>query len=358
MARPPSFAVVQNILPFETSDLDAALISLWKDSPTLAFERWRRTRGASNKWSFAERSIVQHCSMFRQFLAALDVANTNLLSAESLTIEKFLLDLRGVVPLHRRPALAQSALMLGGTPGVVIPPTTPASNITVRRYVQLLAETYSYLASTGLRRGNPMIPLLKIYGKPEAPPIISYLTAGQEQALIKLIADMPKETWKQERDTTILAVLLGSGLALSELVALKIRDVHVDDYEPGIEVAATGLTHAHVAPIAPFAIEHVTHWLSRRQLEPIQGDVLFPGTAVGKNYDTSRVYELVSKALEIVESNGQHRGPATLRNTFARRQLFYGADSAQVQKWMGLATDRTIVKLLRTLPGSVTSKVV
>ena len=358
MARPPAFAVVQNILPFETPDLDAALSTLWKKSPPLAFERWRRTRRASNKWSFSERSIVQHCSMFRQYLAALDVANTNLLAADSITIESFLLGLRGVVPLHRRPALLQVALAPSAGPALASPPSTPASNITVRRYVQLLAETYDYLASTGLRRGNPMIPLLQIYGKPEAPPIISYLTAGQEQALIKLIAEMPKETWKQERDTTILAVLLGSGLALSELVALKIRDVHVDDYEPGIEVAASGLTHAHVAPIAPFAIQHVTHWLSRRQLEPIHGDVLFPGTAVGKNYDTTRVYELVSKALETIESNGQHRGPATLRNTFARRQLFHGADSAQVQKWMGLATDRTIVKLMRTLPGSVSSKVV
>ena len=357
MARPRTFAVVQSILPFETPGLDAALVSLWKESPTLAFERWRRTRRAANKWSYSERSIVQHCSMFRQYLAALEVANTDLLSADSLTIEKFLLALRGVVPLHRRPTLPQDDLGSSVGSGQAAP-STPASNITVRRYVQLLAETYDYFASTGLRRGNPMIALLPIYGKPEAAPIISYLTAGQEQALIKLIADMPKVAWKEERDATILAVLLGSGLALSELVALKIRDVHVDDYEPGIEVAATGLTHAHVAPIAPFAVAHVTHWLSRRQLEPIPGDVLFPGAATGKNYAGSRIYDLVSKALTIIESNGQHRGPATLRNTFARRQLFHGADSVQVQQWMGLATDRTIVKLLRTLPGSVTSKVI
>jgi len=62
------------------------------------------------------------------------------------------------------------------------------------------------------------------------------------------------------------------------------------------------------------------------------------------------VYLITRAALEASGFAGKQRGPQTLRNTFIRRQLWNGKEPAVVMAWTGLASQRTIKKLLRTLP--------
>lgn len=302
---------------------------IWAQDPEAAFSEWRRNRVTSYQWAFSERSIAQHCSMFGQYLAYLEKRRISFLAVSSSVLEDFLESLQG---------LPQEGL------------STVASGITVRRYVQLLAETYDYLAKTGVNPVNPMLPLMPFYALPEADPDISFLTKGQEESLIEFLQNRSTETWKEHRNTAILWALLGAGLTLSEVVALRTFDVLVDDYVASIRVAASKTSVAHTVPISHFAIEPLSTWIERQKKTPAAGNWLFPGTAGGSAFSTSRVYRLVQETLGQVGYYGKHSGPAVLRNTFARGHIHNGASSEQIRSWLGLSSDRTFKKLRQTLP--------
>lgn len=65
---------------------------------------------------------------------------------------------------------------------------------------------------------------------------------------------------------------------------------------------------------------------------------------------TREVYLITRAALEASGFKGKQRGPQTLRNTFIRRQLWFRRDAATINAWTGLASERTIRKIRRTLP--------
>jgi site-specific recombinase XerD len=163
---------------------------------------------------------------------------------------------------------------------------------------------------------------------------------------------MPTGAWREQRDGAILATLLGCGPTVSELLALSVDDLQLDDYAPAVQIASAGLTHGHTAPIAEVARPLLAAWHARRLREPLDGDLLFPAAQSGRPLSAVSVYQLVRDALDAIGFAGRHRGPQTLRNTFARRQLFHGVDAQQLQGWLGLETSRTLDKLRRTLPGT------
>lgn len=338
----------------------------WHAEPLEAFKAWRRTKDAANQHRFSERSIEQHSAMWANFLKYLVDHGANIESVQPDGVEGFLKKLRGrKIKENER---ARLPLAPGEEPA--------ASHSTVNRYAKLLAETFEHLAELKVRRGNPVAPVAKMFTKPEAPPAPEFLNREQESALLDYIARLPTGDWKEERDRALLYLLLASGPTVGEAARLRIDDVQVGDYAPAVNLPNHDLTHAHAAPIAPFAIEPLVNWRNRRlralerhqdlekqglpsppsNEEAIPGSILFPSTSTkGEELEASVIYTIVRDALNAIRFPGKSRGPQTLRNTFARRQLFHNADPLEVQRWLGLASDKTINKILRTLPGTKTS---
>lgn len=353
----------------DPSQTDEPLIALWKADPLLAFEKWRKTMLASNMHAFSERSIEQHTAMWAHFLDYLATRKDHIQTVQSDVVEAFLKQLRG------RPVKSNDRSRLPLTPGE--PP--PASHSTIGRYTKLLMETFNLLRELKIRQGNPVAPLVNIHTKPQAPPGVDFLSRDQEKALLCHIAGLPVDDWKSERDRALLYLLLASGPTVGELIRLRIDDLSTGDDIRSIHIPSHDLTHAHAAPIAPFAIEALVKWKERRlraltrceainrqsvslpaqdhEEEAIPGSILFPSTSNGASLESSVVYNIVRHALDAIEFPGKSRGPQTLRNTFARRQLYNNANPEEVSRWLGLITDKTVKKLLRTLPGTKTSTV-
>ena len=341
------------------------LCARWDADPLNAFIEWRRTKKAANTYPYSERSIEQHSAMWANFMNYIATYGERIQTVQPDRIEAFLTQLRGrKIKTNDRSRLP---LATGDTP--------MASHATVSRYTKLLFEAFRHLAEIKGRRGNPVAPLEKMYTKPEAPPAVEFLNRDQEAALLDHIARMPVNDWKDHRDRTLLYLLLASGPTVGELVRLRIDDIQIGDYAPMITLSSHDLTHAHSAPIAPFAMEPLVGWRDRRlcalkhyeefqhrgelsladSAEIMPGSIFFPSTGLGATLEASVVYNTVRDALDAIHFPGRSRGPQTLRNTFARRQLFNNADPADVTRWLGLVSDKTMTKLFRTLPSTKTS---
>lgn len=310
-------------------------IELWQSAPEHAFEAWRRSGITRYQWAYSERSIRQHCSMFKQYLNFLAPRNVHCLAADSDHLDMFLQNLTdqpGPRAVLNRPARLPS----------------PASAITERRYVQLLAETYDHLAQISLVPMNPMLALMDQYATLEADSAITYLTIEQEAKLLKHLDSLPMGNWKAHRNGAMLLLLLSSGVTLAELIALRTVDLKLNDFTPLLNIEANSPIIEHSAPVSGFAVQPLGLWLARRLTLGVPGTLLFPA-ADGEQVDSSSVYRLVRKSLAAIDFPPKHSGPATLRNTFARRQLAQGIPPGRVQAWMGLSTDRTITKIKKTL---------
>lgn len=360
----------------------------WEVDPLKAFEEWRRTMKASNRYPFSDRSIQQHKAMWTAFLNHLEHHHQTIQTVQPDGIEAFLKRLKG------RPVKKNDRSRLPLAPG----DDTPASYSTINRYTKLLAETFEHLGELGVRRGNPVAAVARIYTKPEAPPGVEFLNGEQEAALLAHIEAMPSTDWKDERDRALLFLLLASGPTVGELARLRIDDIQLGDYKPVVQLSSHDLTHAHGAPIAEFAVRALTAWRNRRRqafeayerlwqeadaalkvvlreegktvpperIAPappghgnaIPGSLLFPSNALkGEQLEASVIYNVVRDALDAIRFPGKIRGPQTLRNTFARRQLYHDADPAEVSRWLGLVSDKTVNRILRSLPGTKKSAV-
>jgi integrase/recombinase XerD len=323
----------QAVLPFVAQD-DR---QLWLSEPVAAFRAWRRSMKAANGYAYGERSIRQHSAMFATFVAFCEARRVSVLQIDSEQVEAFFQTLSGRPIKHGQDSVRYQE---GELP--------PAAVSTRRRYAQLLMQSFEHLARTRVRPGNPIAPLMKTLDKPEAPGFVSYLSKAQEDAYLAYVQAMSEAHWCAHRDKTLLLLLSASGV--SELVHLRVGDLMLTDYEPALQVSQRGLKHAHAAPIASFALITLQAWLKRIEGAAPDAPLFADGRGNAQPMVARDIYLITRGALEASGFGGKQRGPQTLRNTFIRRQLWNGKEPAAVMAWTGLASDRTIKKLLRTLP--------
>lgn len=316
----------------------------WLDQPRAAFAEWIRIKIAGGGHHYDALSQSQLRSMWNVYVTWCETHDCAPLKPTPDHIARFLQDAPSGRPLKPDPHATLNAAGSG--------PTTPTME-TRRRYAKLLSMTFKHMEWLNLLRGNPVDAVMPAL-KPEAAPAVSFLPKSAEQHLIEyanVLCDQP--AWLSQRDGTLLLTLVGSGPTASEVVDLTCNDVVLDDYVASLNIAARGLTQAHAAPVPPFLLSRLAAWLKTRAADPHACDYLFPSLELGRGpdrMDQRMVYVIVRKALESIRFKGSARGPQTLRNTFARRNLFEGVDPAILQNQMGLATDRTLVKVRRTLP--------
>jgi integrase/recombinase XerD len=133
------------------------------------------------------------------------------------------------------------------------------------------------------------------------------------------------------RDCVMLELLYSSGLRVSELVSLKLEDIHL---EAGfLRVLGKG-SKERIVPVNMRAIGKLKMYLNQQRPEILkkkQSSYLFV-TGRGKPMTRQRFWQTI-KAL------GRRRGielsPHTLRHSFATHLLEGGADLRSVQKMLG-----------------------
>ncbi len=146
----------------------------------------------------------------------------------------------------------------------------------------------------------------------------------------QLLDSIDTDTAKGRRDSAMLEVLYSCGLRVSELIALRLRDLFFG--EGYIRVQGKG-SKQRLVPISRVAQEKVQYWLEDRRERKTSDDILFLNN---RNKALSRVmvFNIIKQCAERVGIT-KHISPHTFRHSFATHLLEGGASIRQVQEMLG-----------------------
>ncbi len=151
----------------------------------------------------------------------------------------------------------------------------------------------------------------------------------------------------EPRDRAILALLLGAGVRVSEVVALGVADVLEDDDGAVAHLRQAKGSKDRTVPLAGDVVDAIRSYLA------VTGRVLGGGgrlflpmdraaRARGKaSLSTQAVGLLVRRLLERAGVRGKAISPHSLRHTFAIRYLRAGGDIVALRKLLGHASIKT-----------------
>jgi integrase/recombinase XerD len=248
------------------------------------------------------------------------------------------------------------------------PPRALASSIRIR-YLRMLERVFAHLGI----EPNPAqyaafnVHRTKAEGRDKPKAILSEAEqAAFMNALPDVVPFLPDEmdnpSWKRRRDRAMLAMMLGAGLKVSEVIGIRTDSVGTMDTTGSMPVAITprsvnGNAKHHETQLRPFAIREVTAWLIERKLRKIPGDLLFPASLQGGLLNKATVYRYVKETLERAGIEVHRKGGRTLRNSFAVRELESGGSIELVGQFLGHKKRKSTEKYLsrksrRMLPTS------
>ncbi|MCC8367345.1 tyrosine recombinase XerC [Xenorhabdus sp. PB61.4] len=135
------------------------------------------------------------------------------------------------------------------------------------------------------------------------------------------------------RDRTMMEVMYGAGLRLSELVGLDCR--HLDLESGEVWVYGKGSKERKV-PIGRIALEWLQRWLVMRELFEPEDNAVFISTQSGKRMSTRNVQKRFEQ-WGIRQGVNSHIHPHKLRHSFATHILESSGDLRAVQELLGHA---------------------
>ncbi len=167
---------------------------------------------------------------------------------------------------------------------------------------------------------------------------VSYLDRDEIKALL---AAPDRGTWLGRRDHALLVLMIQTGVRVSELIGLRVGDVHLGTGAhirvtgKGRKKRATTLTGETVAILRP--------WLTERHGQP--DEPLFP-TRQGRPLSRYTVGVIVAKHAATAAANcpslrAKHVTPHTLRHTNAMLLRANGVDIATIALWLGHESTQT-----------------
>lgn len=199
----------------------------------------------------------------------------------------------------------------------------------IRRNLSAIRTFYAFLIAEGLVVTDPTERL-------EAPVIWRRLPDVLSHAEIERLLEAPnlgdRLYW---RDRALLEFAYASGVRVSELIALRIRDL---DLEEGFALVFGKGAKERLVPIGASAVRTLRVYL--RELRPILERGAGKGVVFlnGRGTPLSRMGVWKILQLHVERAGIQKRvTPHTLRHTFATHLLEGGADLAAVQEMLGHA---------------------
>ncbi|HJV52251.1 MAG TPA: tyrosine-type recombinase/integrase [Noviherbaspirillum sp.] len=307
--------------------------TLWLNAPHAAFEQWQRSIPHAEGFLYAERSVRQHCAMWRRFVQYLDAHALDVRSVQAGQLAYFL---DGLQSKHG----------------------SAAKDATRRRYLKLLGAVFEHLVKTGVRRdGNPCAALFKHYRPaPEKSP--GALASQEDEKFVAAVLAQEPRSWREARDQAMLVLIIGSGLYASEVISLELDQVILDAEPPYIQVAAHGKVPERKAPIVPFARAPLRKWLELRATLPLAQERAVFVSGKGGRMLPATLYRKVQAVLKSADAALRPRGgfgPQVLRNSFLMRQLSKDKPADVVQQWAGHVELKSTLRYRRLVvnPGGV-----
>ncbi len=197
---------------------------------------------------------------------------------------------------------------------------------TVLRSASSIRSFYGFLAERGLVEENPADSLILPSASRKAPVV---LTPGE---ISRLMAQPKVGEAKGARDKAMLELLYATGMKVSELISVELRDI---DLTEGVVVCNNG-EHSRVIPMGGAAEEAVRYYLENVRDGMVENQrikTLFVNCS-GQPMTRQGFWKLIKGYIEAAGIK-KRVTPQTLRHSFAVHLLQNGADAAVVSQMMG-----------------------
>jgi integrase/recombinase XerD len=197
---------------------------------------------------------------------------------------------------------------------------------------------YRYAALEHPEHAHTIARIMAIPTKRHERNIVSYLDLGEIKALL---AAPDLRTWLGRRDHALLALIIQTGVRVSELTGLRIADVHLG---VGAHIRVTGKGRKMRAiPLTGETAAILRAWLKERRGQP--DEPLFP-TRQGRPLSRYTVGAIVTRhvttaAVDCPSLTAKRTTPHTLRHTNAMLLRAKGVDIATIALWLGHETTQT-----------------
>ena len=165
---------------------------------------------------------------------------------------------------------------------------------------------------------------------------VSYLDRDEIAALL---AAPNKRTWLGRRDHTLLALMIQTGVRVSELIGLRVGDVHLGT-AAHIRILGKGRKRRATTLTAEL-VKVLRAWINERHGQP--QEPLFP-TRQGRPLSRYTIGVVVSKhagAANCPSLNAKRVTPHTLRHSNAMLLRAKGVDIATIALWLGHESTQT-----------------
>lgn len=197
---------------------------------------------------------------------------------------------------------------------------------------------YRYAALEHPEHAHTIARIMAIPTKRHERSIVSYLDQGEIKALL---AAPDLHTWLGRRDHALLALMIQTGVRVSELTGLRIDDVHLG---VGAHIRVTGKGRKKRAiPLTGETVAVLRAWLKERRGQP--DDSLFP-TRQGQPLSRYTVGAILTRHVTAAAATypsltAKHATPHTLRHSNAMLLRAKGVDIATIALWLGHETTQT-----------------
>ena len=198
---------------------------------------------------------------------------------------------------------------------------------TVAGYVRTLKAFFSWAIREGLISDNPAARV----SVPKTPSLM--MRSFSEDELSALLGEIDLSRPTGPRDYAILVLLLDTGIRASELVGLRLYDLHLE--EGWFKVFGKG-GKERLIPTGYSCQRAVWRYVKRLRPEPRIAtiDSVFL-TRGGRPLTAHPLYEIVSDACKRAGIKGKRLGPHSCRHTYARKFLMNGGDLLTLQRILG-----------------------
>jgi integrase len=219
------------------------------------------------------------------------------------------------------------------------------------RYTRLVERIYNHLARLEEGLHNPASQAVRAHLAEGENDPTAFLLPGERDLLIARVlgpagesvsngAEASPTEWKRARDVALVAVLLGAGLKVGEVRAL--RTMAIDGSRTGrvvLRMAKPETGRAYESPLFAFAHRPLMSWLALREASGTLGELVFPAMPSGRPMHAASVYRRVELLLDqagVLSARSERASPQTLRNTCGAMHFEAGASPATVAQWLGM----------------------
>ena len=209
------------------------------------------------------------------------------------------------------------------------------SSTSIARIISSLKSFFNYLLNTNLIESTVVQSLRTPKQKKSLPRPISSELAIET---IKHAQDMEKEKWIGMRNKSILMLLYGCGLRISEALNLNFEDINENDY---LIIKGKG-NKERMVPLMDYVKNDIENYINECPKNFMKDDPLF----VGKRLDrlSPRIIQYVLEKIRHNLSLPETATPHALRHSFATHLLNSGGDLRTIQELLGHSSLSTTQK--------------